>query len=146
MKIFRQPIVVSVATRNIIDPHAGDSDGHKTADRASTVDFGGLIQGLVHVRQGRQIQDHVVGQALPQGDDHGTKQDEPLIRQERDRVESPRGQQVIDRAALIQEVAPGQGDDDQRGDRGQVVQCAEEADAGDMRLQPGGPVAGAGAP
>ena len=103
-------------------------------DGPGAVEFGGLVQGLIDVRQGRQVQDHVVGQALPQGDDHGAEEDQPLIRQEWNRVEAPRRQQVIDGAALVEKVAPGQGDDDQRGDGRQVVEGAEEADAGHVRL------------
>ncbi len=71
-----------------------------TADRASTVDFGGKFTGTVHA-QGRQTGSEG---ASPLGDDHGTKQ-EPLIRQERD-VSNPHGN--IDRAAPGGKRQPGE--------------------------------------
>ena len=112
----------------------GNGHGHEASNGTRAVQLGSLIQGFIDVGQGRQVQNHVVGQPLPQRDEHGTEQDEPLIRQEGDRFHPPRGQQVVDRTPLIEEVAPRQRDDDQRGDGRQVVERTEETDAGNVRL------------
>ncbi len=117
-------------------PYPRQGDVQEAAQRARAVDGGGLVQLPADVGQRRQVDDHVVAEALPGGQGDRAEQQQPAVGEEGDRRVGEAGlpQHAVDQPPVVQGPAPDQGDHDGGGDDGGVEGGAEEGDAGQSAL------------
>lgn len=108
----------------------------KRRTAAGPVDRGRLVEGGGDVPEGREVEDHVVAQALPHGHEHRGEQQHRAVGEEGDGLgdEAQFQEDRVDEAVAAQQPLPDQADHHRRGDHRGVEGGAEEADARDLRL------------